>query len=187
MSTLRPRLSGGHGQARRRCRPAHDYADLFGGPARVARRQGRRARPVRARRAASVRPAGQSLSRPRRPRLARQCAPLRGAGARRRRHRARRDRRRSGPQVVHAHDWQAALAPAYLHYADGRARARRSPSTTSPSRAIIRPRSSPARPAAGRADDRRRRIFRRRRLSEGRPPARPTASPPSRRPMRARS
>src|SRR5580658_3020424 len=23
------------------------------------------------------------------------------------------------PQVVHAHDWQAALAPAYLHYADG--------------------------------------------------------------------
>ena len=23
------------------------------------------------------------------------------------------------PEVVHAHDWQAALAPAYLHYADG--------------------------------------------------------------------
>ena len=26
------------------------------------------------------------------------------------------------PEVVHAHDWQAALAPAYLHYAGGRAR-----------------------------------------------------------------
>ena len=27
------------------------------------------------------------------------------------------------PEVVHAHDWQAALAPAYLHYAADRARA----------------------------------------------------------------
>ena len=52
-------------------------------------------------------------------RLARQRAPLRRAGARRRRH--RRAARSTGfaPEVVHAHDWQAALAPAYLHYADG--------------------------------------------------------------------
>ena len=27
--------------------------------------------------------------------------------------------RRVRPRVVHAHDWQAALAPAYLHYDDG--------------------------------------------------------------------
>ena len=33
---------------------------------------------------------------------------------------ARRDRRLR-PEVVHAHDWQAGLAPAYLHYAGGAA------------------------------------------------------------------
>ena len=62
-------------------------------PGARPRRQGGRARSVRHRRAASLRPAGQSLSRPRRARLARQRAPLRRAGTRRRRHRARRDRR----------------------------------------------------------------------------------------------
>ena len=47
------------------------------------------------------------------------------------------------PEVVHAHDWQAALTPAYLHY-DGGAAARRrsSPSTTSPFKAISPPRCS---------------------------------------------
>ena len=42
------------------------------------------------------------------------------------------------PEVVHAHDWQAALAPAYLHYDGGRAAGDRcSPSTISPFRAIF--------------------------------------------------
>ena len=48
--------------------------------------------------------------------LARQCAPLRRVVA-------RSDAARTGqvggyrPDVVHAHDWQAGLTPAYLHYA----------------------------------------------------------------------
>ena len=74
----------------------------------------RRARPARARRAASVRPAGQSLHRPRRRRLAGQCVPLRGAVASRRAS-ALGDVAGFVPDVVHAHDWQAGLArlPAY--------------------------------------------------------------------------
>ena len=44
------------------------------------------------------------------------------------------------PQVVHAHDWQAALAPAYLHYAEARGPGRRSRSTISPFRATFPPR-----------------------------------------------
>ena len=93
----------------------------------------------------------------------------------------------SGREVVHAHDWQAALAPAYLHYAEGprpgtvitihnlafqghfparssassACRRTRSPSTAS----NITTASATSRPACGL----------------------PTASPPCRRPMRARS
>ena len=100
-------------------RRPRDYDDLFGAPARVHRRQGGRPRPLRHRRAASLRPAGQPLPRPRRartgrttraasPRSARVGADI-GLGAI--------DGFR--PHVVHAHDWQAALAPAYLHYAGG--------------------------------------------------------------------
>ena len=138
MRTLVPGYPAVHGQARRRDAGARLCRSLRRAGAR-ARRQGGRARPVRDRRAASLRPAGQSVSRPGRARLARQRAPLRGARAGRRRHRARRDRRASGPQVVHAHDWQAALAPAYLHYAGRAAPGHgRSRSTTSPFRAIFR-------------------------------------------------
>ena len=93
-------------------------ADLFGGPARVARGQRRRARPVRARRAASLRPAGNPYLGPDGldwPDNARRFAALARVGA---------DIGLGAiddfrPQVVHAHDWQAALAPAYLHYDGG--------------------------------------------------------------------
>ena len=44
---------------------------------------------------------------------------LRRAGARRGGHRARAPCADFVPDVVHAHDWQAGLAPAYLHYAGG--------------------------------------------------------------------
>ena len=72
------------------------------------------------------------------------------------------------PQVVHAHDWQAALAPAYLHYADGPR-----PGVVITIHNIAFQGHFPMSifgelglPAA-RARDRRGRIFRRRRLSEG--------------------
>ena len=67
------------------------------------------------------------------------------------------------PDVVHAHDWQAGLAPAYLHYA-GRPR----PGTVMTVHNLAVPgpiRRQPAecaRPAVARVCDRRRRILRRR-------------------------
>jgi starch synthase len=97
---------------------AHDYADLFGGPARVL-----------AGRAAGLElfaiDAPHLFTRPGNPYLgpdglnwpdnARRFAALGRVGA---------DIGLGAidafrPEVVHAHDWQAALAPAYLHYADG--------------------------------------------------------------------
>ena len=97
---------------------AHEYADLFGGPARVV-----------AGKAAELDlfaiDAPHLFDRPGNPYLgpdgldwpdnARRFAALGRVGA---------DIGLGAidafrPQVVHAHDWQAALAPAYLHYADG--------------------------------------------------------------------
>jgi starch synthase len=97
---------------------AHDYADLFGGPARVL-----------AGRAAGLElfaiDAPHLFNRPGNPYLgpdglnwpdnARRFAALGRVGA---------DIGLGAidafrPEVVHAHDWQGALAPAYLHYADG--------------------------------------------------------------------
>ena len=97
---------------------AYDYADLFGGPARVL-----------AGRAAGLElfaiDAPHLFDRPGNPYLgpdglnwpdnARRFAALGRVGA---------DIGLGAidafrPEVVHAHDWQAALAPAYLHYADG--------------------------------------------------------------------
>ena len=49
-------------------------------------------------------------------RLARQLAALRGAEPGRRRHRRRRRSPATQPDLVHAHDWQAALTLAYMRY-----------------------------------------------------------------------
>ena len=81
-------------------------------------RQG--ARSLRHRCAASVRSAGQSVSRSERAGLGRQRTAFRRSGAR------GADIGKGSfagfaPDVVHGHDWQGALAPAYLHY-DGGAR-----------------------------------------------------------------
>ena len=92
------------------------------------------------------------------------------------------------PEVVHAHDWQAALAPAYLHY-DGGAR----PGTILTIHNLAFQGHFPASLLgalglpAQRDVDRRRRVFRRRRLPQRPACSSPTASPPSRRPTRARS
>ena len=140
-------------------------------PGARPRRHGGRPRPVRDRRAASLRPARQSLPWPdgldwpdnaqRFAALARVGADI-GLGAI--------DAFR--PQVVHAHDWQAALAPAYLHYADG---PRPGHVDHDPQHGLPGPVSDldlrRARLAAARAHHRRGRIFRRRRLSEGGPAA----------------
>ena len=119
MQHARPGLSGGHGASSQRPQPAHDYADLFGGPARLLAGSGGRSRPVRPRRAASLRPARQSLPRPRRPRLARQRAALRGARAGRRGHRPGRRSTRSGPRSSTRMTGRRRSPPAYLHYAGG--------------------------------------------------------------------
>ena len=94
----------------------------------------------------------------------------------------------SGPRSFTRMTGRRRSRAAYLHYADGRARARRSTIHNLAFQghfpaSIFAELGLPAQ----RADHRRRRIFRRRRLSEGRPPACPTASPLSRRPMRAKS
>ena len=98
--------------------PAHDYADLFGGPARVlaGKAEGLDLFAI---------DAPHLFDRPGNPYLgpdgldwpdnAQRFAALGRVGA---------DIGLGAiaafrPQVVHAHDWQAALAPAYLHYADG--------------------------------------------------------------------
>ena len=100
--------------------PVHTFADLFGGPARVLAGAAAGLDLLVHRRAASLCPARQSLSRPRRARLAgqrRRASPrLRGSAADIGRGG---DRRRSRRDIVHAHDWQAGLAPAYLHYGGG--------------------------------------------------------------------
>ena len=106
-------------------------------------RPGRRARPVRPRRAASLRPPRRSLWRRRPARLAGQLAALCGAEPGRRRHRRRRASPATQPDLVHAHDWQAA-PDAGLHALrqGGRRADRASPSTIWPSRASSAPASS---------------------------------------------
>ena len=96
---------------------AVDLAEAMGGPVRLLAGRRRRARPPGPGRAASLRPPGQPLSRPGRPRLAGQLPPLRPAW--------RRVAADIGlgrladwrPDLVHGHDWQAGLAPAYLAFA----------------------------------------------------------------------
>ena len=116
-----PRLSGGDGRARGRARRMRDWPTLFGGPARLlaGTRGGldlfvldaphlfdRPGNPyLGARRASTGRTTALRFAA-----LARIAADI-GLGA------------VAGfrPDIVHAHDWQAALAPAYLHYDGGRA------------------------------------------------------------------
>ncbi len=79
------------------------------------------------------------------------------------------------PDVIHAHDWQAALVPAYLRFG---APAARAPATVLTIHNLAfqgllrRRRVRPARPAARGVHAGRARIPRRRRLPEGRHPAR---------------
>ena len=118
---------------------AREYADLFGGPARVI--AGGRAGSICSR---SMRPI--STTGPAIPTSAQTVSTgptMRDASRRSARVGADIG---SGeidafkPEVVHAHDWQAALAPAYLHYAGGpRPGHGDHRSTTSPSRATIPP------------------------------------------------
>ena len=132
-----------------------------------------------------ARPGG-SLCRVRRPGLARQRAALRGSWSR--------SPPISGaalvpafvPDVVHAHDWQAGLAPAYLHYGG----------TARPATVMTDPQPRLSGHFAGRAArrrsafrrdafcDRRRRVFTAASASSRPGCNLPTASPPSRRPMR---
>ena len=113
MRTLVPGLSGG---AWTRCdgaeTVAHASPSLHGGPARLARAARRRARSPRARRAASLRAAGQSLSSAPTART----GPTTRCASRRSRTCAAAIARGAvagfAPDVVHAHDWQAGLAPA---------------------------------------------------------------------------
>ena len=97
-------------------RPSRRSTTCSAAPATLLAGESRRARPLRPRCAASLRPPGQPLCRTRRHGLAGQRDPLRRACPSSRR------RSRAGgvpgfaPDIVHAHDWQAALAPAYLHY-----------------------------------------------------------------------
>ena len=74
------------------------------------------------------------------------------------------------PDILHAHDWQAGLALAYLHYRGGRR-----PGTVMTVHNLAFQGRFPAGaaghagPAAGRLQHRRRRVLRRYRLPEGRP------------------
>ena len=67
---------------------AVDLGETMGGPVRLLAGRAAGLDLLVARRAPSLRPPGQSLSRPGRPRLAGQLPPLRAPGPRRRRHRA---------------------------------------------------------------------------------------------------
>ena len=173
MRTLRARLS-------RRCWPARatpsrstTIPSCSAAPARVLRGARRRARPVRARCAASLRSARQSVSRPRRPRLARQ----RASASRRWRASAPTSAKgaspASRPTSCTPTTGRRALAPAYLHY-DGGAR----PGTVLTVHNLAFQGHFPAALLAALGlpphahDDRRRRIFRRRRLPQGRAAAR---------------
>ena len=71
------------------------------------------------------------------------------------------------PDVVHAHDWQAALAPAYLHFDGGPRPGRSSPIHNLAFQGHFPLRSSATSACPPARFDRRRRVFRRRRLSEG--------------------
>ena len=123
----------------------HEFAALLGGPARIIVGRGRRARPARARRAAALSTGRAGLMAGRTARLARQLAcASRALAPGGRRDRARAASPRYRPDLVHAHDWQAGLAPAYLRYLRHRACRRSSPSTTWPSRAISGRASSPS-------------------------------------------
>ena len=97
---------------------AHAYADLFGGPARVLAgkaagstcSQSMRRTSSTGRATPTSAPMGSTGPTMRDgSRRWDGSAPTSGSGA----------VAAFRPQVVHAHDWQAALAPAYLHYADG--------------------------------------------------------------------
>ena len=116
-----PRLSRGAGGAARGRGGRTRFADLFGGPARLL---------------AGAAPAGSTCScstrrtsttAPGNPYVGARrhatgpttrCASPRSPRCAARDRRAAR-RRRFVPDVVHAHDWQAGLAPAYLHYGGG--------------------------------------------------------------------
>ena len=94
----------------------HTFAKLHGGPARLVCCAGGRSRSTRARRAESLRAPGQSVCGSRRQGLARQRDPVCGAvHALRWPSRTARSRA-SCRDVVQAHDWQAGLTPALLHY-----------------------------------------------------------------------
>ena len=94
------------------------------------------------------------------------------------------------PDIVHGHDWQAGLAPAYLSFQAAGAAA---PAHHHDDPQHRLPRLVPgrdgggARPAAWQPVDRRAGVFRRRRLPQGRAATTPTASPRSAAPMRGRS
>ena len=172
MRTLVPGYPGGHGQARRRVdgariQPISSAARrAFSRATRRASTCSRSTRRISSTGRATPISAPTGATGPTMPAASprwRGSAPTSGSGA-------------IGafrPEVVHAHDWQAALAPAYLHYADG---PRPGDGDHHPQPRLSGPLSGldlrRARSARERADDRRRRIFWRRRLSEGRPPAR---------------
>ena len=108
-------LSGGDGGARRKRQALHRYADLFGGQAALVRGEVAGLDLLVLDAPHLYRPAGQSLCRPDGTDWPDNCAALRRAWPGRRRLRTgRRPGYRAG--VVHAHDWQAALTPAYLRY-----------------------------------------------------------------------
>ena len=108
-----------------------------------------RPRTLRPRRAASVRPAGKPLSRSRRSRLERQRPPFRRARARRRGHRQGRDSPASSPRSSTPTIGRARSRRPICTTTAARGRARSSPSTTSPFKAII-PRRCSARSACPR-------------------------------------
>ena len=147
-----------------------------------------RARSARARRAASLCPAGQSLSRRRTatdwPDNARRFAALcRGRGA-------NRDGRcpAFAPDVVHAHDWQAGLAPPICTNrgaAPGHGHHRPQPGLpgTVPGRSVRRRWACRRRPSRSTASS----IYGGIGFLKAGPVCSPTASPPCRRPMRRRS
>lgn len=102
-----------------RAEPVHDYPDLFGGPARLLRAEAHGLRLL-------VLDAAHLYMRPGGPYAGPDGRdwpdnPIRFAAlAAIARHAANGAVAGFSPDIVHAHDWQAGLVPAYMHYLEGR-------------------------------------------------------------------